>query len=347
MASWKRITQNLTTYVKSELPWLLDDIRYTGTTALLIVGPIGLVASATLFMWLNGGHRIAELLIKALIDSYRVNPQDTVLHFGTEVLVITLALYALRRTLRVLNSRHARRYAGFRQDPSMQMQGHERRDPVAMTLEPMPREMQIVKQKYGRDVAEYAIAISTPGDSLDDIMARAENAVLGHRPLTLDDIARHEAAHTIAAYAMGATPISAHIEGVERGGQARYINPAAGSKPQDDLWISLIVSVAGHFADRAQGRSNAGSHQDLSKVDRLIYSIISTGVHPDGYSGDLDASSLLNAARNQAGSILEDHSRKYDKLAAELLKHRRLNSHQIRGILADPDAHNETPCPEP
>lgn len=305
------------------------EVRETGIAFLRIVIPVAIVSMVSLFLWFEAGYRVAAVLLDALADAYQRNPMETVKAAGIVFAVALLARYAMRRSRRVMGLRRV-----VAVDPAsagMVVMGSSL-EPRSM--DPMQAEFRAVAKKYGRSIAEYAIAKSFPGESLDAILARADDAVLDLPPLTLVGIARHEAAHTVSAHALGAVPIRAEVYGVDEGGYARWSYPEMASRQHNFYWISLVISLAGNLADQAEGRGNSGSHGDLRSADQDVYRIISNGIKPDGYEGELDASSLINAAREKARPILHDHQFQYETLATELLEHRRLNSHQIRDILS-------------
>ena len=327
MGFWKETAAEL----KSEWPEMASDLWKEFKTLLRIAVPVVIVSVISLFLWFMRGYILAAWLVDQVAFSYRENPTGTVMVLGFILIIILLLRYTIRRA----NIVQARRQTAFVTSTNQATAGMVSLNRVRPS-DPMPAEMKAVAKKHGQRVAEYAIAKSTPGDSLEEIMTRADNAMLDVPPLTLVGIARHEAAHTLAAHAMGAVAIKAEIYDVEHGGNARWAYPEMLSKPQNFCWISIVVAVAGNLVDQDEGRINVGSHRDLRTAEQDVYAIISTGAKPDGYDGELDASALISGAREKARSILGEHRNLYEKLADELLEHRRLNSHQIRDILGHP-----------
>jgi hypothetical protein len=334
MASLKE----LKTALKEEWHRTAGDLWKEAKALLWIVIPVVIASVISVNLWFMGGYGVVTWLVDGVIRAYHRNPQDVVTSVGFVLIVILLFRYAARRTSIVRGRQNI-----VRADPGGRATAIMTSLDEVRLKDPMPAEMKAVARKHGQRIAEYAIAKSSPGDSLEEIMERADEAVLAVPPLTLVGIARHEAAHILVAHALGAAAIKVEVYGVDHGGNARWAYPEMMSKPQNFCWIALVVAVAGNLVDQEEGRANIGSHNDLRSAEQDVYAIISTGAKPDGYDGDLAASALINAARDKAQSILAEHHDLYEKLAGELLQHRRLNSHQIRDIISSGSDQDSVP----
>lgn len=130
--------------------------------------------------------------------------------------------------------------------------------------------------------------------------------------------ARHEAAHAVAATAMGATVLWVDIQfSGTRGGQCAIDLPA--SMPVvDSLWAQMVCSLSGNAIDLAAGHHDQGAQSDVHDAMQLAAGIISAGRCPAGYDGPLTFDGLLSGARERAGMILALNDRHLESIAARL-----------------------------
>ena len=141
----------------------------------------------------------------------------------------------------------------------------------------------------------------------------------------LDDLrmtARHEAAHAVIALAMGASIHEAVIYPARDGegsssGNVDHIGPLADSETQ--LWASLHISLAGMVLDHRCGRRDGGSAADVHHADLAALQLISAGIRPPGYDGEMTTVSLIAAATTAVGDLLDVHAGAIDRIADALL----------------------------
>ncbi len=140
--------------------------------------------------------------------------------------------------------------------------------------------------------------------------------------VSLEQRARHEAAHATAAHGLGAEDVAADVIADARrgtGGQCTYRLPSSLGSPADLAWLRLIISMAGHHADLEGGFHNEGSMSDLQAALLEAAAVISTGTRPSGIECPLTTDALLAVARERVARLLADHAGFYDSVTARLL----------------------------
>lgn len=121
----------------------------------------------------------------------------------------------------------------------------------------------------------------------------------------LNSTARHEAAHAVTAWALGCEVLRIDLLQVEdRPGRALYLSPQ--NVPEaDQLWATLVPTLAGNVIDLKVHRHDSGSWRDILNAERLAAGIISTGQKPSqAPEVDLTSDALLAAARASAVAVL-------------------------------------------
>ena len=141
--------------------------------------------------------------------------------------------------------------------------------------------------------------------------------------------ARHEAAHTVAALALGATvrSVDIHTRDNSTGGVTESAIPTTLSYG-DRQWLRLVIAVAPYTADIDAERdlSTAGTELDLADARMRALTLLSLDHHPDGVHGDFSSDGLLLAAVARARDILDAHRNELDAITAALLEHTSLDS---------------------
>ncbi|WP_238423089.1 hypothetical protein [Gordonia sp. 'Campus'] len=140
--------------------------------------------------------------------------------------------------------------------------------------------------------------------------------------------ARHEAAHTVAALALGATVHSVDIRtrSNSTGGVTETIVPDLSYG--DRQWLRLVISVAPYTADVDAHRelSTAGTELDLVDARGRALTLLALDHHPKGVDADLSSDGLLVAAIARARDILDAHRNELDAITAALLEHTALDA---------------------
>ncbi|NWL10452.1 hypothetical protein DM793_03930 [Paenarthrobacter nitroguajacolicus] len=147
--------------------------REAGIAFLRFVIPVAIVSMVSLFLWFEAGYRVAAVLLGALADAYQRDPMATMKAAGFVFAIALLVRYAIRRRRRVMGLRRV--MTVHPASAGMVVMGSS---PEPRSMDPMQAEFRAVAKKHGWSIAEYAIAKSFPGESLDAIMARADGVVL-------------------------------------------------------------------------------------------------------------------------------------------------------------------------
>lgn len=142
-------------------------------------------------------------------------------------------------------------------------------------------------------------------------------APLGERtPQEIEHTARHEAAHAVVAWSLGAhvTEISTARTEVSQGHCSLAPRP---EKPlADERWLLLRVCMAStviEHQDRQQGRGGCSS--DLAQSLAHAATIIAAGERPTGYAGAMTIEALLSRATDDARDLLTQHVHLLEALA--------------------------------
>lgn len=160
---------------------------------------------------------------------------------------------------------------------------------------------------------------------------------------TLEQVARHEAAHAVVAHHAGATVASVMVVDpvVRRAGWLgeTVCVPSPASGPGERVWVSLLTALAGPIQDGLDESPARGD--DVDGLDALKAATVlwvnghrlPGGVTPDGVQGYLDA------ARAQVRSILAAHVDQVGRLARVVLDapDRVLTLSAIQEVLAGPE----------
>src|SRR5689334_3552764 len=142
-----------------------------------------------------------------------------------------------------------------------------------------------------------------------------------HNTGTREETAHHEAGHAVAAYLLGAAPLSLSIERDEEEGSRGYCQHedwpyhwAIDGLPDSMEWgdrADIIVCLAGPAAaQRFTGRWNAvGGHRDLEWAEMTASGL------------DEGRQSVLGGSFRSAGEMLAEHWPVVQALAEALLAH--------------------------
>jgi hypothetical protein len=151
----------------------------------------------------------------------------------------------------------------------------------------------------------------------------------------LERIARHEAAHTLAAYFLGATHLTADVYRVgERGGQATYRN-RGGATVWDEAYDALVIGFAGQAVDHQAGQFDATSLADMAAQQRRMMVILSAGKRPLRHHGPLTVEALIESARAAAEQLLVEHPAELERIAAALVEKREIDDVEIRELVTN------------
>lgn len=152
----------------------------------------------------------------------------------------------------------------------------------------------------------------------------------------LERMARHEAAHTLAAYLLGATHLTANVRMVgERGGQATY-RRAEELTAWDDAYDDLVIGFAAQVIDHRNGHFDAGSMADMASQQRRMMVILSAGKQPRRHNGPLTVEGLIESTRTEAEQLLAQHPDELERIATALVAERALDDDEIRELIASP-----------
>lgn len=147
---------------------------------------------------------------------------------------------------------------------------------------------------------------------------RTRNAApLGQRtPQETQHTARHEAAHAVVAWSLGAhvAEISTEAVGASRGRCSLATRP---ERPLvDEAWLMLRVCLASTVVeDRDRRRERGGCSSDLTQALTHAATILATGRRPDGYTAELTLDALIVGATEQARAIVDRHEQLLEAVA--------------------------------
>lgn len=135
-------------------------------------------------------------------------------------------------------------------------------------------------------------------------------------PQEVRHVARHEAAHAVVAWALGAqvTEISTQMVGTS-GGRC-----SLASRPErplvDEAWLLLRVCMAStviEVQDRQEERG--GCSTDLTQALAHASTIIATGRRPAGHASVLTLDALIGGAADEARAIIDQHEQLLEAVA--------------------------------
>lgn len=164
-------------------------------------------------------------------------------------------------------------------------------------------------------------------------------AVAGGKPASteaLAAVARHEAAHAVAALTGGGMVRRAHV--IPRGGlNGQVIGSAPDDWPvQDALWLGLVTAVAGNLVDLEASVFNEGSTNDWVRAWSMASAIASCGVRPVGYeAGELQPGPIIDAARARAAATITSHGPWIARIADALMAEGELTGEQISALRSE------------
>jgi len=177
-----------------------------------------------------------------------------------------------------------------------------------------------------------AFAVPAIGVALGRILTPARGSAAGQAqfardgeapgvgsPYPLERSARHEAAHAVAALALGGYVYSVDVRASGGIGGACRSDPAPDWALEDQMWARLVVSVAGNVVDLSGGWHDLGATNDLDLALRQVAAVISIGRKPSGYAGPLRFDDLLAGARDIAHEILDENGAAMDALTERLV----------------------------
>lgn len=146
--------------------------------------------------------------------------------------------------------------------------------------------------------------------------------------------ARHEAAHAAIALHVGMENVAADImiHG-SRGGRVTYETP--NGSLVDAAYADMLISFGGHIVDVQGGRFDGGSQADMRSLTEEALLVLSTGLLPTGYTGELTLDGLVCAARDEATRILEESAGIVDAIAIALEQDHRLSADRLLEISAE------------
>lgn len=146
--------------------------------------------------------------------------------------------------------------------------------------------------------------------------------------------ARHEAAHAVIALHVGRENVIADVMIYgSRGGQVTYETPAG--PIADTAYADMLISFGGHIVDIQSGRFDGGSQVDMRSLTEAALLILSTGLRPAGYSGELTLEALVCTARDDATRILDEQAGVVDAITIALEQDRRLTWTRLIEISAE------------
>lgn len=179
--------------------------------------------------------------------------------------------------------------------------------------------------------------VSTSGSQV--MSATLQRRVDHEDEASLERCARHEAAHTLAAYLLRATDLTANVYVVgDRGGRASYRHTEEAT-PWDDAYDDLVIGFAAQVIDHQHGHFDAGSMADMASQQRRMMTIISAGKQPSRHEGPLTVEALIESTRAEAEQLLEQHPDELERITAALVEERELDDDEIRALIA-----NQTPA---
>lgn len=135
-------------------------------------------------------------------------------------------------------------------------------------------------------------------------------------PQEVRHVARHEAAHAVVAWSLGAqvTEISTRMVGTS-GGRC-----SLASRPEqplaDETWLLLQVCMASTvIEDQDRQQERGGCSTDLTQALAHASTIIATGRRPDGYTEPLALEALISGAANGARALIAQHEQLLEAVA--------------------------------
>lgn len=135
--------------------------------------------------------------------------------------------------------------------------------------------------------------------------------------------ARHEAAHAVVALATGASVESAAVrtgiaaDGREFGGIVKPVLPLANAEVQ--LWSRLQICLAGKVIDHRSDFRDHGSMSDVRDAEEAAQHLVSRGLRPPTYTGEMTTPALIAAATKAVEQLLDTHDRAVSRITAALL----------------------------
>lgn len=134
--------------------------------------------------------------------------------------------------------------------------------------------------------------------------------------------ALHEAAHAVIALATGASIHQAVVYPARDGegsssGNVEVTDPLADNETQ--LWASLHISLAGMVLDHRGGRRDGGSAADIHHAEIAALHLISAGIRPPGYEGEMTTTSLIATATAGVKDLLDIHTDAVNRIADALV----------------------------
>lgn len=149
----------------------------------------------------------------------------------------------------------------------------------------------------------------------------------------LERMARHEAAHTMAAYLLGATHLTADVRIVgDRGGRATYQHGDEGTA-WDAAYDDLVIGFAAQVIDHQHGHFDAGSMADMVSQQRRMMVILSAGKQPRRHRGPLTVEALIESTRTEAAQLLAQHPDELERITAALVEEQELDDDEIRDLI--------------
>lgn len=151
----------------------------------------------------------------------------------------------------------------------------------------------------------------------------------------LERCARHEAAHALAAYLLGATDLTADVYVVgDRGGRATYRHRDEGTV-WDDAYNDLVIGFAAQVIDHRTGHFDGGSMADMASQQRRMMTILSACKQPRRHAGPLTVEALIESSRAEAEQLLEQHPDDLERLTAALVEESELDDDEIRELITN------------
>lgn len=201
-------------------------------------------------------------------------------------------------------------------------------------------EYQPLRRELGFDAVEMAIAHSPKGSSPHVVgqLARELSGTSRFASTDIEQVARHEAAHAVVAWALGATISRASVEAENHSGFVVHVFPLD-LAPQDRLWADIATYVAGNVMDQSRGVQREDSWSDFNNVLNFAVRLMSIGVKPSGYDGDLALDALVGEATRRVEGILAEHAGLVERVSASLVATNMLDAHGFLELIdAEPDA---------
>lgn len=182
------------------------------------------------------------------------------------------------------------------------------------------------EDSYPQKYRKWVAAIGPEGASAAELEALAaqqwgawEAEFTEDEKITLARVARHEAAHALAAHVTGSVPLEIVVRNPDSYAVGTT-NTFRGSNRcfEDQRWSDLIATLAGRVYDVAHGNHDLGSTSDMEAAHREIMSLLSTGRNPSAYTGALTFEAIYAAALDEAGRIITVHDTALTALAGHI-----------------------------